>query len=121
MSQNLETVRRYIDGFNKSDHQQILDCLTDDIEWTVFGGFHLTGKAAYDAEIENPAFSGSPVIEIVRLVEQDDVVMGELTGAVHLADGTPLRLTMAETWVMRDGLICERRSWVVQLKENDLR
>ena len=56
MSANKQTVETYIDGFNKSDHQQILSCLTDDIEWTVFGWYHLTGKEAYDNEIENPAF-----------------------------------------------------------------
>jgi len=79
VSQNLDTVRRYIDGFVRSDREQILGCLTD------------------------------------------DVVMGELAGSVHRADGSLMRMNMAETWVMRDGLICERRSWVVELTENDFR
>ena len=121
MSTNLATVHRYLDGFRTSDHEQILSCLTDDIEWTLFGGFHLTGKAAYDAEIENPAFSGRPVLDVVRLVEQDDVIMGELVGEVHRATGELMRLAMAETWVMRDGLICERRTYIVELTENDYR
>ena len=78
MSENKKTVEKYIDGFNKSDHAQILSCLTDDIVWTVFGGFRLSGKEAYDEEIENPAFTGSPKLTIVRMVEEDDVVMAEL-------------------------------------------
>ena len=44
MSQNKTTVETYLDGFRKNDHTQILSCLTDDIEWTVFGASHLTGK-----------------------------------------------------------------------------
>ena len=48
MSRNTETVERYLEGFRRNDHAQILSCLTDDIEWTVFGAFHLTGKEAYD-------------------------------------------------------------------------
>jgi hypothetical protein len=32
-----------------------------------------------------------------------------------------MRMAMAETWVMRDALICERRSCVVELTENDWR
>src|SRR4026208_2216451 len=48
MSQNTDTVNTYLDGFRKNDHEQILSCLTDDVEWTVFGAFHLTGKQAYD-------------------------------------------------------------------------
>lgn len=121
MTENISTVERYLDGFNKSDHAQILSCLTDDIEWTVFGGYHLTGKEAYDAEIENPSFSGSPDLRVIRLVEQDDVVMGELVGQVRRANGEKMRMAMAETWVMRDGLICERRSYVVELLENEYR
>ena len=52
MSQNIETVNTYLDGFRKNDHEQILSCLTDDIEWTVFGAFRLTGKEAYDKAID---------------------------------------------------------------------
>ena len=121
MSANKKTVQTYIDGFNKSDHQQILSCLTDDIEWTVFGWYRLTGKAAYDNEIENPAFTGSPVLTIVRMVEEDDVVMAELTAEVRRADGTPMRLAMGEVFVMRDTKICERRAYVIELKENDFK
>ena len=43
MSENIDTVNRYLEGFRKNDHDQILSCLTDDIEWTVFGAFHLKG------------------------------------------------------------------------------
>jgi len=46
MSRNIDTVNTYLDGFRKNDHEQILSCLTDDIEWTVFGVFHLVGKIA---------------------------------------------------------------------------
>ncbi|GAA0268493.1 nuclear transport factor 2 family protein [Cryptosporangium japonicum] len=119
MSQNIDTVNRYLDGFRTSDHEQVLSCLTDDITWTLFGGFRLQGKQAYDAEIENPAFKGSPKLDVIRLVEQDDVVMGELSGEGLRADGSTMRMIMAETWVMENGLIKERRSYVVELKQND--
>ena len=58
MSRNIETVTRYLDGFRKNDHEQILSCLTDDIEWTVFGAFHLTGKDAYDDGVVRRAEGG---------------------------------------------------------------
>lgn len=121
MSANKKTVERYIDGFNKSDHAQILSCLTDDIEWTVFGAFRLQGKAAYDNEIENPAFTGKPVISITRMVEEDDVVMAEMTLQAQRATGEAMRAAMGEVFVMRDGKICERRAYVVELKEDDIR
>ena len=52
MSKNIETVNRYLDGFRKNDHAQILSCLTDDIKWTVYGAFQLSGKDAYDKAID---------------------------------------------------------------------
>jgi ketosteroid isomerase-like protein len=34
-----------MDGFRRNDHEQILDCLTDDVEWIVPGAFRVR-KAA---------------------------------------------------------------------------
>lgn len=121
MSRNKQTVETYLDGFRNNDHAQILACLTDDIEWTVFGAFHLTGKQAYDAAIEGPGFIPPPQLEVVRMVEQDDVVMAELTGSVMRDTGELMRMSMAEVFVMRDGKISERRAWVIELKENAFR
>ena len=44
LSRNKRVVERYLEGFRRSDHEQILSCLTDDIVWTVFGAFRLQGK-----------------------------------------------------------------------------
>jgi ketosteroid isomerase-like protein len=122
MSQNVKTVNMYLDGFRKNDHAQILSCLTDDIEWTVFGAFHLAGKDAYDKAIDGaPEFIDPPELDVVRMVEQGDVVMAELTGRVRRAAGGEMRMSMAEVFVMRHGKIAERRAWVIVLDENDYR
>jgi ketosteroid isomerase-like protein len=121
MSRNTDTVEIYLDGFRRNDHAQILACLTDDIEWTVFGAFHLTGKQAYDEAIEGPGFTGPPRLDVVRLVEQGDVVMAELTGEATRDTGEVMRMSMAEVFVLRDGKIAERRAWVIPLAENDYR
>jgi ketosteroid isomerase-like protein len=122
MSQNVETVNAYLDGFRTNDHEKILACLTDDIVWTVFGAFRLSGKDAYDAAIDGaPEFIDPPTLEVVRMVEQGDVVMAELTGSARRAAGGEMRMSMAEVFVMRDGKIAERRAWVVVLEESDYR
>ena len=122
MSRNTDTVNRYLDGFRAGDHDQILSCLTDDIVWTVYGAFRLEGKVAYDAAIDGgPEFDGPPRLDVVRMVEQDDVVMAELTGSAARIDGGELRMSMAEVFVMRDRLIAERRAWVIPLSEDDVR
>jgi uncharacterized protein len=77
MSDNKKTIEKYIDGFNKSDHEQILSCLTEDVIWEMPGIFLHEGKKAFDSEIENPAFEGKPVVVITRLTEENDVVIAE--------------------------------------------
>ena len=122
MSQNIATVTTYLNGFRKNDHAQILSCLTDDIVWTVFGAFQLTGKAAYDKAIDGaPEFIDPPELEVVRMVEQGDIVIAELTGIAKRAAGGEMRMSMAEVFVMRDGKIAERRAWVIALTENTYR
>ncbi len=120
-SRNKETVERYLDGFRHTDHAQILDCLTDDIRWTVLGAFHLEGKAAYGSAIEGPGFAGNPELDVVRMVEEDDTVMAEIVGRVPQQDGSVQRLSMAEVFVMRNGLISERRAWVIPLHTDEER
>jgi ketosteroid isomerase-like protein len=90
--------------------------------WTVFGAFQLTGKAAYDKAIDGaPEFIDPPELEVVRMVEQGDIVMAELTGSAKRAAGGEMRMSMAEVFVMRDGKIAERRAWVIALTENTYR
>jgi ketosteroid isomerase-like protein len=121
MSPNKQLVETYLDGFRTNDHAKILSCLADDIGWTVFGHFHLTGKQAYDEAIDGPGYVGPPRLEVVRMVEEGDTVMAELRGWVPRAGGRTERMTMAEVFVIRDGLIAERRAWVVPLTEDEHR
>ncbi len=121
MSPNKKLVETYLDGFRTNDHAAILSCLTDDIRWTVFGHFRLTGKQAYDEAIDGPDFVGPPTLEVVRMVEEGDTVMAELRGTAPQRNGEPVRMSMAEVFVIRDGRIAERRAWVIPLSGNEYR
>lgn len=116
MTANKETVARYMDGFRKSDHAQILDCLTDDVEWILPGAFHLQGKTAFDAEIENEAFTGPPEITVTRLTEEDDVVVAEGVVRARRKDGVVFDLAMADVFEMRDGRIRRLTSFLLPIK-----
>jgi ketosteroid isomerase-like protein len=105
MSRNKDTVEKYIDGFNKSDHAQILSCLTDDIEWLMPGAFHLTGKDAFDKEIENDAFTGSPTVAITRMTEENDVVIAEGTVRAAWKGGGFLNAVFCDVFEMDNGKI----------------
>jgi hypothetical protein len=60
-------------GFRRSDHEAILECLTDDIVWRIHGLRTTRGKAEFDDEIENPAFDGSPELTVGRTAKASDV------------------------------------------------
>lgn len=105
MSENKRTIERYIDGFNRLDHAQILSCLTDDVVWEMPGHFRHEGKEAFDKEIENPAFSGTPVITLTRMTEENDVVTVEGNVLATTAAGEKLPLTFCDVFEMREGKI----------------
>jgi ketosteroid isomerase-like protein len=116
MTENKRTVEKYMDGFRKSDHELILSCLTDDIEWDMPGAFHLIGKQAFDKEIENDAFDGSPTIAITRVTEENDIVVAE--GSVRVkrkADGF-LSAVFCDVFIMERGKIKRLISYLVELK-----
>jgi hypothetical protein len=69
VSKRKAIVEKYIEGFRRSDHSQILSCLADDIVWDLYGYKTIQGKDLFDAEIENEDFEGSPTLTIDRLVD----------------------------------------------------
>jgi uncharacterized protein len=118
MSENKKTIERYIDGFNKSDHAQILACLGDDIEWIIPGMFHLVGKGEFDKAIEDDAFVGSPTVTITRMVEEHDVVVAEGTVRHARKDGGMLNAAFCDVFVMRDAKIKLLTSYLADLTKH---
>ena len=116
MSQNTQTVQKYMDAFNRTDHAEILSCLTDDVEWLIPGVFHVTGKTAFDNEIENEAFVGSPTIRITRMIEEQDVVVAEGTVRAARADGGLLNAVFCDVFLMRDAKIRHLTSYLMEVK-----
>jgi ketosteroid isomerase-like protein len=117
MSRNKQTVEQYIEGFNQGDHAQILACLTDDVEWLMPGTFRLTGKLAFDQEIENDAFTGKPIVTITRLVEENDVVVAEGTVRAAWRKGGVLNAVYCDVFEMENARIRRLISYLVALPD----
>jgi uncharacterized protein len=117
MSSNKITVEKYIDGFNTGDHGQILSCLTDDVEWLMPGAFHLTGKDAFDKEIENEAFTGCPIVTISRMIEENDVVMAEGTVRSTWKDGRAFNAVFSDVFEMQNAKIKRLITYLIPLNE----
>jgi ketosteroid isomerase-like protein len=116
VTENKRTVERYIDGFNKSDHEQILSCLTDDVEWDMPGAFHHVGKQAFDGEIENDAFVGRPRVTITRMVEENDVVVAEGQVRAERRDGGLLDAVFCDVFVMANTRIRRLTTYLAEVK-----
>jgi ketosteroid isomerase-like protein len=115
-SANKSTVEKYMDAFRRSDHQEILSCLTDDVEWVIPGAFHIKGKAAFDQEIENPAFVGRPAITVTRLTEEGDVVVAEGSVRSTRTGGGQLHAVFCDVFEMRDAKIRRLISYLMEIK-----
>ena len=106
----------YFDGFRRSDHAQILACLTDDVAWDLFGYRHLTGKDAFDGEIENDAFVGSPTLSVDRMIEEAESVVAIGNGEGTLKDGPRHRFAFCDVFTFAGDKIRRVESYVVPLK-----
>jgi uncharacterized protein len=113
MTENKKTVMRYIDGFRTSDHEKILSCLTENIFWEMPGFFQLAGKEAFDKEIENDLFEGKPEIDIVRLVEENNMVIAEGTVKSKFKDGNLLDAVFCDVFHMENGKIKQLTTYQV--------
>jgi ketosteroid isomerase-like protein len=116
MTANKTTVERYLDGFRASNYAQILSCLTDDVHWEIPGFFHVVGQDAFDKEIENDAFVGSPAITVIRMVEENDVVIAEGSVRATRKDGGVLSAVFCDVFVMENAKIKWLTSYLVELK-----
>lgn len=113
MTENKKTVTAYMEAFSISDHEKILACLTDDVVWEMHGVYHLSGKAAFDKEIENDAFVGSPVISVTRMIEENNIVVAEGTVQGKRKDGGLLNAVFCDVFHMENGKIRRLTSYLM--------
>ena len=117
MTENKKTIGRYLEGFRRSDHAMVLSCLTNDVEWVIPGMFHIRGKEAFDKEIENEAFTGSPTIVLRRLTEEDDVVFAEGAVRAQRREGGVLHLVFCDAFEMEGAKIKKLTSYLMEVQE----
>jgi uncharacterized protein len=115
MSARKAIVEKYIDGFRRSDHAAILSCLTDEVVWELHGYTTLQGKDAFEAEIENDAFEGSPTLNIDRLIEEGDSVVAVGAGTAAKKGGDALEFVFCDVFTFSGDLISRLETYQVNL------
>jgi uncharacterized protein len=115
MSSSKAVVIRYFEGFRGSDHAKVLECLTDDVVWDLPGFKHLEGKDAFDSEIENEAFVGSPTLDVDRMIEQGDTVVAIGTGSGTLTAGEAFEFAFCTVFTFLEERIRRVESYIVPL------
>ena len=116
MTTNKTTIEAYMDGFRKTDRDQILSCLTDDVEWVIPGEFHVRGKDDFAKHIVDEGFAGQPEITVHRLIESGEVVVAEGFVRAPKKDGTVLDLVFCDVFDMRGGKIRRLTSYLMEAK-----
>jgi ketosteroid isomerase-like protein len=112
-------VERYIEGFRAADHEMILACLTDDVAWEMPPYFKLRGRTAFDNAIENDASSGLPDIQLIRLIEEGDIVVAEGAVQVALNAGGSVDALFCDVFHFRDDKICRLVTYQVDRHRGD--
>lgn len=115
MSTRKGVVQKYIEGFRRTDHAMILSCLTDDVVWVLHGYKTFHGKNAFDAEIENDAFEGSPTLTIDRLIEEGDTVVATGGGSAAKKGGGRFDFVFCDVFTFNGDLISRLDTYLVGL------
>lgn len=113
MSDQKEIVEKYMDGFRSTDHAKILSCLNEDVIWEMPGFFYHKGREAFDKEIENPNADGHPEISIIRLVEEQNIVIAEGTVKAKMKDGTKLDAVFCDVFHFVNGKISKLTTYLM--------
>jgi uncharacterized protein len=115
MSARKGVVEEYFEGFRQGDHGRILACLTDDVAWDLPGYAHLTGKDAFDREIENDEFTGRPTLRVDRLIEEDVAVVAIGDGSATRKDGDTHHFAFCDVFTFAGDRIRRVESYLVPL------
>ena len=118
MTPNKQTINEYMAAFRVSDHQRILACLTDDVVWEMPGIYQHVGKKAFDKEIENDNFIGSPTIQIIKLIEENDIVIAEGAVQGNMKNGNKLDAVFCDVFEMEHGKIKKLTSYLMSKNAN---
>lgn len=113
MSDQKQIVEKYMDGFRSTDHEKILSCLTEDVVWEMPGFYLHNGKAAFDKEIENANADGHPAIEVIRLVEEGNIVVAEGNVKAKMKDGSKLDAVFCDVFHFTNGKISKLTSYLM--------
>lgn len=113
LSINKRTVHDYMNGFRESDAEKVLSLLTEDVVWYMPGHFDLTGKEAFEKEMRNDLFVGSPTIRIIRVLEEDDVVIAEGEVRCEMKAGGILDALFCDVFQMKEGKIKQLTTYLM--------
>ncbi|WP_229070137.1 nuclear transport factor 2 family protein [Actinoplanes sp. DH11] len=111
-----DLVAEYFEGFRTGDHARILATLTDDVAWIIHGHRTTRGRDEFDGEIENPAFTGHPELDVQRVFEDGPVVVTTGEGRGATVEHGPFRFVFSDIFTFRAGLIARVDSYVVPLR-----
>ncbi len=113
MQSRKKLVEAYFDGFRSGDHDAILALLTEDVVWELYGHRRLEGKEAFDGEIRNEDFVGTPKLDVDRLVEEGDTIASLGMGEARTKDGDAFRFAFCTVLSFDGELISRVESYVV--------
>lgn len=112
MSSRKQTVHTYFAGFREGDHAKILELLTDDVLWDIYGHRHPQGKAAFDGRSRTRVRGrAETVLRPSDRGERDP--RGPHQGEVNRSDGGVLRFAAVDVFTFDGDLISRVESYVV--------
>lgn len=84
MTEKAKFLHKFNEAFAKSDTKFIIDSVTDDIEWTIYGDKKIIGKEVFSKVIETMASDAKVILEVDKIITHGD--MAAVNGIITMPD-----------------------------------
>jgi ketosteroid isomerase-like protein len=93
---------------------QVLECLSEDVEWVLPGFFHTRGKPEFASQIVSEGFEPNPTITADRTIQVGDTIIVEGHVDTKRTDGKAVKLAFCDVFDMKGGKIVKLTSYLMQ-------
>jgi len=112
--ENKQLVRQLYAELSKGNNQPFIECMADDIRWTVIGTTKFSGAIVGKQNVVNKLFNrvasqlnGPTMATIKNLIAESDYVVVESSGQVTTTTGKPYSNTYCEIFRLAGGKVKE--------------
>ncbi|CAN5207647.1 hypothetical protein BH09BAC1_BH09BAC1_03750 [soil metagenome] len=117
MATNKEIVAKVNEAFTKGDVEAFLACCAEDFTWDMVGDFKSTDKKAVREFMGDMKPGDAPTFTVDAVIGEGDRVVCDGDMQMKTKEGKDWKGRYCDMYIIKDGLVQELKSYVVEYKK----